>query len=349
MSVSPVLQVISNPSRSRRKPMADRRLWALAFAAVLCGCGGGPSMEAPGGSGSDLAQRRSAATATASGNAQCLSIRPFYWEIGDGSSALASGSESRPGGAAVSAGEVMSIASASKWLYSTYYVERTRGVLSPTDIKFLNFHSGYTNLSSCSGAATVADCLSLDNGKGGTNGDFDPATQDKFFYNGGHMQRHAATNGLGDLDNVGLASALRSQLGTDIQFTFGQPQPAGGVFMSATEYAKVLRKILSGKLVMQSVLGTHAVCTDPSSCADALASPAPKGERWHYSIGHWVEDDPSVGDGAFSSPGAFGFYPWIDRSKTYYGIVARLDPIGAIDSVDCGRLIRKAWVTARPQ
>jgi len=30
-----------------------------------------------------------------------------------------------------------------------------------------------------------------------------------------------------------------------------------------------------------------------------------------------------VGDGAFSSPGAFGFYPWIDRTKTNYGVLAR--------------------------
>ena len=66
---------------------------------------------------------------------------------------------------------------------------------------------------------------------------------------------------------------------------------------------------------------------------------------WHYSLGHWVEDDPAVGDGAFSSPGAFWFYPWIDQSKTYYGIVARKDHAGsAVDSVNCGREIRKAWM-----
>jgi hypothetical protein len=72
-------------------------------------------------------------------------------------------------------------------------------------------------------------------------------------------------------------------------------------------------------------------------------------ESWHYSIGHWVEDDPKVGDGAFSSPGAFGFYPWIDASKTYYGVVARAEAPGALESVYCGRLIRKAWVTGGAQ
>lgn len=54
-----------------------------------------------------------------------------------------------------------------------------------------------------------------------------------------------------------------------------------------------------------------------------------------------------MGDGAFSSPGAFGFYPWIDAGKTTYGVLARSESAGnGIDSVDCGRLVRKAWVTA---
>ena len=59
-----------------------------------------------------------------------------------------------------------------------------------------------------------------------------------------------------------------------------------------------------------------------------------------------------MGDGAFSSAGAFGFYPWIDTSKRYYGIVARQDFFSAragVDSAYCGRVIRKAWVTGTAQ
>jgi hypothetical protein len=317
-------------------------------AACLAGCGGGSSTSADAG-GSELARRQAAAQATAQDNLECTDIRPFYWEIGDRSTALASGSVSRPGGAVVRADEVMSIASASKWLYSTYFVERQRGVLTAADVKFFNFWSGYTNLVSCSTATTVEGCLGLENGNGATNGSFSPETENLFDYDGGHMQRHAADNGLGALDNTGLADELRSQLGSEIELSYGQPQLAGGVFMSAREYAKVLRKMLDGGLLMRSALGTHPVCTDPATCPLALGTPSPKGERWHYSIGHWVEDDPRVGDGAFSSPGAFGFYPWIDAGKAYYGVVARADLLGAIDSVRCGRLIRKAWLTGTAQ
>jgi len=78
-------------------------------------------------------------------------------------------------------------------------------------------------------------------------------------------------------------------------------------------------------------------------------TPSPPSENWHYSVGHWVEDASNASDGAFSSPGAFGFYPWIDKTKTYYGVIARSTPGGALESVYCGRQIRKAWTTGVAQ
>ena len=315
----------------------------------------GASETQPDGGSNDggpvglTAQQVKAATTTATTNAACTSIMPFYWEIGDKGSSLASGSLKGSGSTTYTASSEMAIASASKWLYSTYWVQRTAGVLSGSDVKFFNFWSGYTNFSSCAGSTTVGNCLDLANKDGVTNGTFDPATENKFDYGGGHMQKHAALNGLAALDSQQLATEIASQLGTDIKVAYGQPQLAGGANMSAGEYGKMLRKIVGGQLTMKTVLGTHPVCVDPASCPEALNTPSPKGEKWHYSVGHWVEDDPTVGDGAFSSPGAFGFYPWIDQSKSLYGIVARASAAGAISSVKCGRLIRKAWVTGVAQ
>lgn len=321
----------------------------LLAALALAGCGGGSSSSTGGDGGPTVAERTQAATTTAENNAECVKVKPFYWEIGDKNAALASASVRGVGNIAYTESTVMSIASASKWLYSTYFVQKTSGALTATDIKFFNFRSGYTNLSSCSSATTVGNCLDVVNDNGTTNGTFSASTENKFDYDGGHMQKHAALNGLANLDNAQLAAEIRSQVGADIAVTYGQPQLAGGAFMSAGEYGKMLRKVVGGTLVMNSVLGTHPVCVDPASCAEALFTPSPLGEKWHYSIGHWVEDDPTMGDGAFSSPGAFGFYPWIDATKTYYGVVARLDLAGAIDSVHCGRLIRKAWVAGVAQ
>ena len=319
---------------------------------ALGGCGGGSSDSGGTGVGLTLAQRTQAASTTALNNALCVNITPFYWEIGDKSAALASASVPGTTGQSYSATTVMSIASASKWFYSTYFVQKTNGALSATDIKFLNFWSGYTNFSptACEAATTVGNCLDIPN-QGTTQGTFVAATENKFDYGGGHMQKHAAINGLSGLDNAQLASEIQSQIGTDVGIRYGSPQLAGGVFTSAAEYGKMLRKIVGGTMVMNLVLGTHPVCASPGICPTAaLSSPAPAGENWSYSIGHWVEDpDPAVSDGAFSSPGAFGFYPWIDKTKAYYGIVARVDPTGAITSVQCGRLIRKAWVSGTAQ
>ncbi len=345
-------------------PIDFRTCCALAVLSTmlaLSGCGGSSSSSVGGGSGGGdgggptVAQRSQAASTTAENNALCVNIKPFYWEIGDMGSALASASVAGTGSQSYSASTVMSIASASKWFYSTYFVQKKNGVLSADDIKFFNFWSGYTNFSpiACEAATTVGNCLDISNptNNGSIQGDFVAATENKFDYGGGHMQKHAALNGLASMDNAQLATEIRSQIGTDVGVSYGSPQLAGGVFTSAAEYAKMLRRIVGGTMVMKSVLGTHPVCVDPATCPLAISTPSPRGEQWHYSIGHWVEDDPDpkVGDGAFSSPGAFGFYPWIDASKTYYGIVARVNPSGAITSVQCGRLIRRAWVTGTAQ
>jgi CubicO group peptidase (beta-lactamase class C family) len=179
---------------------------------------------------------------------------------------------------------------------------------------------------------------------------YTPADDGRFAYGGGHMQQHAVLMNLGALDNAGLAAEIQNVLGNDIGMSYSQPQLAGGVVSTAADYAVFLRKLLNGSLQIAAMLGSHPVCTNPLTCTTAINTPVPSDESWHYSLGHWVEDDPLVGDGSFSSAGAFGFYPWVDANKTTYGIIAREAATGAgADSVYCGRLIRKAWMSAVAQ
>src|SRR5882724_2725634 len=308
---------------------------------VLAGCGGSSGTPPP-----DNAARAQAATATAQNHSNCSAIRPFYWEIGNQSSALASGSidlAGSPGAATYTATTAMPIASASKWLYGAYVAQKRAGVLSAQDITHLHFTSGYTNFNLCAQTDTIKSCLDR-----GNNGLYSPGTDGKFFYNGGHMQKHASLMGLDAMDDAALAIEVGGQLG--ITVAYSQPQPAGGVYSNASTYAVYLRKLLNGQLQMNQLLGSSPVCTSTDTACGAGSTPSPPTEHWHYSIGHWVEDDPTVGDGAFSSAGAFGFYPWIDATKTYYGVLARDGGAGTgMDSVMCGRLIRKAWVTGTAQ
>jgi hypothetical protein len=327
-------------------------LLALLFAGFLVtACGVGDDSSPSGNGGGPIPpsgvtdQRIQAATATAQNNNFCTAIRPFYWEIGDRTAALVSGSvDSSASAITYTANTPMSIASASKWLYGSYVVQRRAGALTTDDYRYLNFQSGYTSFQECERDQTVAQCQAYQN-----NGVYTAANDGKFFYGGGHMQTHATLLGLGGMNNSLLSDEIRSQLGADVTLNYSQPQLAGGVFMSSSSYALALRKMLAGQLLMGSMLGAHPVCTNRLTCTAAVIAPIPLAESWHYSIGHWVEDDPAVGDGAFSSPGAFGFYPWIDASKTYYGVLARSAIGSAFDSVDCGRLIRKAWVTGVAQ
>jgi hypothetical protein len=293
------------------------------------------------------AEKVNAASLTVANHPDCSTnlIGSFYWEIGDRNGPRAGASV---GAGAPGARTVMSIASASKWVYSAYVVQKVG--LRPQDVPYLNFTSGYSefNLPLCQVTDTVASCLV-------GNDRLNPATVGKFYYDSGHMQKHAvALMGLGPLNNAALTVEVGTTLGVPTgssELGYSQPQLAGGLVANAEAYRAFLQRMLNGDLALSAALGANKVCTNSRTCATALAAPVPNTESWNYSLGHWVEDDPVVGDHAFSSAGALGFYPWIDKTKTLYGILARRsdDLNGAgYASARCGRLIRQAWVTGVP-
>jgi hypothetical protein len=292
-----------------------------------------------------------AAAAVANDAPDCKAVQPFYWEIGDRKGRLAGASA---GGDTPNAATVMTVASASKWFYGAYVAQIRKGHLSDADVRALSMRSGYVGLQygACvrllpkrQKSETVAECLQNRN-----NDKYTAEDVGRFFYNGGHFQHHAAVDmALGAMNNEALHDEISRQLGSDIHFSYDSPQLAAGVSIDAANYAQFLRKLLNGELALGSMLGSNATCTNPKTCPNAVSTPISQEESWHYSLAHWVEDDPQIGDGAFSSPGAFGFYPWIDASKTYYGVLARheMSAKAAAKSVQCGRAIRKAWLGAQ--
>ncbi len=328
-------------------------VFALLSTTLLASCGGGGSTASV--DDGPNAARKAAAEATAVNNALCKAVQPFYWEIGDQTGALASGSVgNRSDGSQWKATDIMSIASSSKWLYGAYAVEKLGGVLDATnDIPFLNFTSGYSNFSNsaCQSTDTVAACLN-----GARNAT--EAANAVFHYNAGHFQTHASTPviGLGPKVNATLATEIQRLLGADVAVQYTEPQLAGGGKMTPQSYASFLRKLLgpTPALKLGGLLGAHATCTRASTSCNASA-PSVVPENWHYSLGHWVEDDPTTtpsSNFAYSSGGAFGFYPWVDFPKTLYGLLAREDISAGgegFSSGQCGRLIRLAWKTSTQQ
>ena len=289
--------------------------------------------------------RVAAVKQVAAADASCASIAPFYYEIGDASGARVSGSI----GPIYSAATQMPIASASKWFYGAYVTQALGGSLTADDIRFLTFTSGHVTFNTCAQTDTVGSCA-----VSGSNGAYTPAAAGKFVYAGSHMQTHAANFiGLGALANAGLASTITNSLGLSAytaDFRYTQPQLAGGINTSANTYTAFLRKLLDRSLIAGMQLNANAVCTNSQTCTAALYSPFPATESPNYSIGHWVEDT-LVGDGAYSSAGAFGFYPWIEPTKANYDVLARVD-VGAnsgAESLPCGRKLRLAWATGLVQ
>jgi hypothetical protein len=289
---------------------------------------------------------------------------------------------------------LLAIDSASKWMYASYIAEINAtpilfGWQMPSRyVPFLNFTSGYDNMTdSCSYTVTptVDNCVDASNGQSPAqaNGSKTAADAGRFYYNSGHMEvleagadpslsgyMNGGANTVTDLSNELMTAFSAKGISTNIQF--GATIPAGGIATTAGDYAAFLQGMLklNTPLVMRYFLSPtasdpYAVCTNPydASCVDstgnplALYAPLPGTVSWHYSLGHWIEDDPATGDGAYSSPGRGGFYPWIDSSKMYYGIVARSDSAAPGNpsiapfylSVVCGEAIRKAYMTATVQ
>ncbi len=280
------------------------------------------------------------------------------------------------------------IASATKWVYATYAAEK-KAVLGANGsyeipkqyVPFLNFTSGYTNMQSgdcpANETPTVKDCMNRQNGTV-TNGTINPKDIGYFKYNGGHMQVFGGGGDPSIGDANGDALSTSKVLGNSVTSTFKahnvnaamsfvSPMPESGILTSAQNYAILLQGIIrnDSPLVMKSLLkpaasDPYAICTSVTdkTCVDANGqrlshgTPVPISLSWHYGIGHWIESDPVTGDGSYSSAGGYGFYPWIDATKTYYGIVSRLDNSPGqqgFRSALCGASIRKAFMTGQPQ
>jgi len=127
-------------------------------------------------------------------------------------------------------------------------------------------------------------------------------------------------------DAVYYADPLRSRGTTN-------PLLAGGLRLSMNDYAKVLRLVFDkGKwqgetLVAPELFDEQAATPFPQAVIGR--SPAQYHEI-RYGLTAWLEcSTPASGCATISSPGAFGFLPWLDRATGYYAILAMEQPFGA--------------------
>jgi hypothetical protein len=293
-----------------------------------------------------------AAVDTANGSPDCTSLGDFYWEVGNGTGKLFGFSR----GSTVSETTVLPLASASKWLYASAYVQ-SKGYanLSAAEKKRLNFTSGFIEAGdiACGDVGTtVSECY----GPSYKNVSYRLLQDGNFFYDGGHMQKLALED-MGWRMGTGVASVidwLNGQLGTSLPQSPGAVAVAGGFRGSAANYRVFLQKLLNNQYAMSVRLNADAVPAYAGG-PGVTYSPWTVGQAY-YGLGHWLEGESVNGVWrvtGHSSPGLFGFYPWVEAGKSQYMLLARArmgGPGGEGElSLLCAHDIREAYALGVPR
>jgi D-alanyl-D-alanine-carboxypeptidase/D-alanyl-D-alanine-endopeptidase len=125
-------------------------------------------------------------------------------------------------------------------------------------------------------------------------------------------------------DPLGLPSDILYYTNPKQMLGTSNPLPAGGLRMTMNEYARILRLIFDKgewqdvALLAPEIFDIQTKLQYPDSTIGS--TPAQLDVR--YGLTAWLEcDTPQDGCATISSPGAFGFTPWLDRETGYYAIL----------------------------
>lgn len=219
-----------------------------------------------------------------------------------------------------------------------WQIEDSDSLYAMTLADLLSFTSGLTNDPVCINGANYAFAacarqIAVANaGNGKIPGE-------EFNYGSAHMQ----VAGLMAVRAAGVAGwqvlfdRFREETGLFPNGSFdlpsaGNPRLAGGMHWQASEYADFIRAFQFGDLLSEQ--SKTEMMTDQIIDAAIADSPAIDGvnQDWHYGLGIWLECYNPVFNceavSYYSSPGAFGAYPFINTQYGFFGIVARQGEVG---------------------
>jgi serine-type D-Ala-D-Ala carboxypeptidase/endopeptidase len=160
----------------------------------------------------------------------------------------------------------------------------------------------------------------------------------RFDYGSTHLQVAAlmAEVTTGSSWNDIFHAQIRAPLGLPAQFAYySQPRQsvdtrptnpllAGGMRASMNDYERVLHFVFDKgrwqgtQLLSPAIFDAQTITPYPA----ATIGTTPAFINVRYGLTAWLEcDTPATGCSTISSPGAFGFTPWIDRDIGYYAII----------------------------
>ena len=198
--------------------------------------------------------------------------------------------------------------------------------------QLLGFTSGFNNPPAQPGcisdaAFSLTACV-LDIFDGG----IDSAPGDEYYYGPEHMQIAAlmAVRTSGSSINELMDDRIKTPLGLSASTYYpvsSNTRYSGAMRATPADYGRVMQAILAGDFIQD--LDTYLMdLTAEASFGSRPANIEGQSLDWHYGFGFWKEcDEPTYTQTCdenpiISSPGAFGFTPWIDFENRYWGIVA---------------------------
>lgn len=236
--------------------------------------------------------------------------------------------------------------------YITTWPIRTTDPLSTMTLaQLLSFTSGLATAAQSEqpclslGGANFETCVNTIASTQANNG-IRPGQQ--FYYSSHHLQvaglMAVKARGLPITTWQDLFTEFKAQTGLFSTSTYdlpsaSNPRLAGGMHWTGEEYMNFLTALKNGILLnaasMNQLIADHTASVTIEYSPIALPPPNGLGENWHYGFGLWNECQIAANapftcttGTRVSSPGAYGAYPFWDRSKNYSGIVARQGTIG---------------------
>ena len=236
----------------------------------------------------------------------------------------------------------LSLADKPQRYITTWPITNTDPLFNMTLEQLLSFTSGLTDEPPCQnfGGSSFETCV---NSIATTNAGNGITPGQQFYYSSTHLQ----VAGLMAIKARGVAAwqdvftEFKTQTGLFPTSAYDlpsatNPRLAGGMHWTGEEYMAFLKALKNGSLLnstsMGQLLADHTASAVMTYSPIALAPPNGLGEDWHYGFGLWHECQSATfnctAGARVSSPGAYGAYPFWDRSKNYFGIVARQGALG---------------------
>ncbi len=164
-----------------------------------------------------------------------------------------------------------------------------------------------------------------------------------FYYSSSHMQLAGAMaySSSSYSDWQSLFTNFKQSTGLFGNSTYSLPSTsnarlAGGMTWTASDYIAFLRELYKGNIFSESMRSN--MFTDHVGNKTISYSPAfdGLGEQWHYGYGIWLECESSSYNCSsidyYSSPGAYGAYPFLNIEKKFFGLVARQGSLGTFSN-----------------